>query len=193
MLSRARDEGLTLVELLISVTILGLVLSAMCGMTFVSMRTAADSGTRLDESNDLLLATAYFAADVMGAQSVAVSATPRCGTDGSAVVEFVGQDFTDDSLMTTTTTVVTYVVRTVTGPTGSTSQLHRLACTAGTADPSYPLTPVTDAPVVRQLSSTAPTVTCPGAPCSAFVQVDLVVQEQSKGLTYTLTGRPRTT
>lgn len=191
MLSRTGDDGFTLVELLISVTILGLVLSALSGVTFVTLRTAAATDTRFDESNDLLRAAAYFAGDVMGAQSVAVSATPRCGTDSSAVVEFLGQDFTDDSSLTTTTTVVTYVVRTVGTP--PVLQLRRLACAVATGSPTYPLTPVTDVAVVRQLSPTAPAVNCGTAQCSAFALVNLVVHELSGNLTYTLTGRRRVT
>jgi prepilin-type N-terminal cleavage/methylation domain-containing protein len=192
VLRRTGDDGYTLVELLISVTIVGLILSAISGVTVVVLRTAAATDTRFDESNDLLLATAYFAADVMGAQSVAVSAAPRCGTDASAVVEFAGQDFTDDSSLSTTTTVVTYVVRTIAG-SPPVRQLRRLACAVPTDSPTYPLTPVTDVPVVRQLSSTAPAVNCGTAQCSAFAVVNLVVREQSGNLTYTLTGRRRVT
>jgi hypothetical protein len=129
----------------------------------------------------------------MGAQIVVVSTTPRCGTDSSAVVEFRGQDFSDTSTFATMTTVITYVVRTVTSPTGPTSQLRRLSCKSTSATPTYPLVAVTDSPVVRQLSATAPTVSCGDAGCGAFDQVDLTVQEQSGGLTYTLTGRRRVT
>jgi prepilin-type N-terminal cleavage/methylation domain-containing protein len=193
MLSRTGDEGMTLVELLISVTILGTILSAMTGVTFVSMRTATTADTRLDESNDLLLAGTYFAGDVMGAQTVVVSTTPRCGTDSSAVVEFRGQDFSDTTTFATMTTVITYVVRTVAGSPAPTRQLRRLSCKSTSATPTYPLVAVTDSPVVRQLSATAPTVSCGDPGCGAFDQVDLTVQEQSGGLTYTLTGRRRVT
>jgi prepilin-type N-terminal cleavage/methylation domain-containing protein len=194
VLSRPRaDGGFTLVELLISITILGMVLAAISGVTFVSIRTAADADTRLTESNDLLRAATYFADDVQGAQSVSVGTTPRCGTDATAVVEFAGQDFADDSTFTTTTTLVSYVVRTVTSPTGPVAELHRLACVAGTATPAYPLVPVTNIPMVLRLSTTAPTVSCPGAPCGSFVQVDLTLLELSGRLRYTLTGRRRTT
>lgn len=193
MLSRhPGDRGFTLVEMLISISILGIVLAAISGVTFVSVRAAASADTRLTESNDLLRAATYFAGDVQSAQSVSVGTTPRCGTDAASVVELVGQDFTDDSTFRTTTTVVSYVVRTVPSPTGTTRELHRLACSAVTATPTYPLVPVTDVAMVRQLSSTAPTVSCPGSPCGSFAQVDLTVLERSGGLSYTLTGRRRT-
>lgn len=197
VLSRTGDDGFTLVELLISVAILGMVLAAISGVTFVAVGTAADADTRLSESNDLLLATTYFGDDVQGAQSVAVGTTPRCGTDRTAVVEFVGQDFTDDSTFATATTVVTYVVRTGTDPQGTGQRgtgprLRRLACAVATATPAYPLTPVTDVPVVRRLSTTGPTVACDPSPCGTSAQVSLTVLEESGGLAYTLTGRRRT-
>ena len=187
------DDGFTLVEMLISVTILGMLLGALSGTMFVTLRTVAEAATRLDESNDELHATTYFGDDVQGAQSVSVGTTPRCGGDPSAVVEFAGQDFADDSTFATTTTVVSYVLRTVAGPDGTTTrELHRLACAAPTTAPAYPLTPRSDVPVVRRLSGAAPTVDCPGAPCSAFEQVNLTLEAESGGLVYTLTGRRRT-
>ena len=132
--------------------------------------------------------------DVQGAKTVTVGTTAKCGTSaGTAVVEFVGQDFADDSTFATTTRVVSYVRRTVANPDGTTTRrLHRLVCTAATATPSYPLTPSTDTTVVHRLSAAAPVVDCGGVACSAFVRVNLTLQEESGSLGYTLTGRRRT-
>lgn len=196
MLRRCRrtgdGSGFTLVELLVSVTVLGIVLTAVAGVSLVSVHTAATSRTRLDESNDLVRAATYFADDVQGAQSVAVDSEPLCGPDDNAVVEFEGQDFTDDSALTITTTVVTYVVR------GDDSgdqapELHRLSCRADSVSPAYPLTPATDVTVASELSADEPQVSCGGTTCgTGFTQVDLTVAE-SGGLSFTLTGRRRTT
>src|SRR5207244_8045848 len=126
------------------------------------------------ESNDALVAAAYFDDDVQGAQSVSVGTTAKCGSAATAVVEFIGQDFADDSTLATTTSVVTYVVRTVTGADGKTTRhLRRLVCTAATATPTYPLTPKAEITVVDRLSTSAPTVDCGGVACSAFGQVHL--------------------
>lgn len=199
MLSRAGDDGFTLVELLISVTILGVLLSAVSGVTLVAIRTAGTSDIRLAESTDLMRATTFFSGDVQSAKSVATATVPKCGTDLKVVVEFVGQDFADDTTPpavpavtpAVTTTVVSYVQRTLTEPTGTSRELHRLACTAPTATPVYPLTPITDTTVVRRLSATAPTLTCLPA-CSTFTQVNLLVREASGAFVYTITGRRRT-
>jgi len=193
MLRHRGDDGFTLVELLTSVTILGILVGAISNAVVVALRTTSSANVRSTESNDMLFAAGYFGGDVQGAQSASIGTTPKCGTDGAVVVEFVGQDFTDDSTFTTTTRVVSYVRRTVTNSNGTTTrQLHRLVCTAATATPSYPLTPSTDTTVVRRLSSAAPVVNCGGVACSAFVQVNLTLQEESGSLGYTLTGRRRT-
>lgn len=202
MLSRAGDDGFTLVELLISVAILGTVLSAVSGVTLVAIKTVAGADTRLTESNDLMRATTYFSGDVQSAKTVTIGTIPKCGTDSRAVVEFIGQDFADDTTPpvtppvtpAVTTTVVAYVQRTVPDPAGTRLELHRLTCAAPTATPVYPLTPpVTDVPVVRRLSATAPTATCLPTCSSTFTQVNLVVREASGSFVYTLTGRRRTT
>jgi prepilin-type N-terminal cleavage/methylation domain-containing protein len=196
---RADDDGFTLVELLISVTIMGIVVSALAGVLLVTLKTATGADVRLTESSDLMRATRYFTGDVLGAKTVTVATTPKCGTDAKAVIEFIGQDIADGATPpvtppvtpVVTTTVVSYVQRTVTGPTGTSLELHRLTCKAATATPTYPLIPVTAFAVVRRLSATAPTATCLPA-CSTFTQVNLIVREKSGGLVYTLTGRRRT-
>lgn len=192
VLRNRTEDGFTLVELLIAVSILGILLTAISSTMFVALRTAASSEVRLTESNDALFATTYFGDDVQGAKSLSVGTTPRCGTDASAVVEFLGQDFSDDSSFTTTTTVVSYVLRAGTDARGVTRQLHRLTCTAATTTPSYPLTPASDVTVADRLSATAPSVDCGAAACSAFVHVNLTLREQSGDLVFTLTGRRRT-
>jgi prepilin-type N-terminal cleavage/methylation domain-containing protein len=192
VLSRRGDAGYTLVELLVVVSLVGVVVASVAGMSLVAVRTAASADTRLDDSNDLLRAATYFGDDVQGAQSVSVGTTPRCGTDPSVLVEFVGQDFTDDSTFTTVTTVVSYVRRTVGLPTGVRRELHRLSCSSPVGSPAYPLAATSDVPVVLGLSPAVPVVGCGTAGCAAFTEVNLTIQ-QSSGLRYVLTGRRRTT
>jgi prepilin-type N-terminal cleavage/methylation domain-containing protein len=190
---RAGDVGFTLVELLIAVTVLGIMMSAVMGVMTVTMKSASVANTRLVESNDLRRATTYFAADVQGANSVATATTPKCGTGVlKVVVEFLGQDFADTTLAITTT-VVSYVLVPVTDADGTRQELHRRVCTATTATPTYPLTvPRSDVVVVRRVSTVVPVLTCLPSCNSTFTQVNLVVRETSGGLVYTLTGRRRT-
>src|SRR5205823_5391884 len=111
VLRRRHDGGFTLVELLISVTILGILIAAIANAMFVALHATVSANDRLTESNDALVAATYFDDDVQGAQSVSVGTTANCGS----------------------------------------------------------------------------------AACSAFVQVNLTVREQSGNYVYTLTGRRRTT
>ena len=190
---RSGEAGFTLVELLVAVSVLGIVLGSVVASSFVAARTAAASKTRLDDSNDLVVAATYFGDDVQGAQGVAVDSEPQCGPDDDAVVEFAGQDFADDSTLAITTTVVTYVLRGGDDDADDpTYELHRLSCRADSTGPAFPLTPVTDVTVVAGLSG-QPAVTCGGAACGAgFTQVGLAITTRG-GLSVTLTGRRRTT
>ncbi len=188
----AADAGLTLVELLVAMTLMGIVLGSVVGVSFVAARTASAAKTRLDESGDLIRAAAYFTDDVQGTQAVAVDSPPLCGPDAVAVVEFQGQDFADDATLAVVTTVVTYVLRSDDNPNKDTLELHRLACRADSASPAYPLSPLTDVTVASGLTA-APRVTCGGSPCgTGFTQVELAAA-RSGGLGFTLTGRRRTT
>lgn len=188
----AADAGLTLVELLVAITLMGIVLGSVVGVSFVAARTATASKTRLDESGDLIRAAAYFTDDVQGAQAVTVDSPPLCGPDADAVVEFGGQDFADDATLAVVTTVVTYVLRGDDDPDEDTLELHRLACRAASASPAYPLGPLTDVTVASGLTAD-PRVTCAGSPCgTGFTQVELAAA-RSGGLGFTLTGRRRTT
>lgn len=191
---RPGDAGFTLSELLVAVTVLGIVLASVVAASFVAARTSAVSKTRLDDSNDLVVAATYFGDDVQGAQSVAVDSEPLCGPDDDAVVELAGQDFADDSSLAITTTVVTYVLRGGSDEDADdpTYELHRLSCRADTTGPVYPLTPVTDVTVAASLSG-PPTVSCGGPACGpGFTQVGLGITTAG-GLSVTLTGRRRTT
>ena len=188
----AGEAGFTLVELLVSITVLGIVLGSVVAASFVAARTSAASKIRLDDSNDLVVAATYFGDDVQGAQGVVVDSEPLCGPDDDAVVEFAGQDFADDSTLAITTTVVTYVLRGGDDADDPTFELHRLSCRADSAGPAYPLTPITDVTVAAALSG-RPTVSCGGTACGAgFTQVGLSVATDG-GLRVTLTGRRRTT
>jgi prepilin-type N-terminal cleavage/methylation domain-containing protein len=188
----AGEAGFTLVELLLSIAVLGIVLGSVVAASFVAARTTATSKTRLDDSNDLVVAATYFGDDVQGAQGVTVDSDPLCGPDDDAVVEFAGQDFADDSTLAIATTVVTYVLRGDDAVDDPTFELHRLSCRADSTGPAYPLTPVTDVTVAAALSG-PPTVSCGGAACGpGFTQVGLSITTDG-GFSVTLTGRRRTT
>jgi prepilin-type N-terminal cleavage/methylation domain-containing protein len=193
------DAGFSLVELMVSIALLGILMAAVTGAMFGAMDASKSTDVRLSESQDLRLATSYFAADAAGAQAFATSGTARCGTD-PVLVELRGEAF-DAASLAAQVVVQTYVLRTETVDGAPSRTLHRLTCSSSAASPSYPLTPTADTTVARRLSTTtAPTVACKdraggAADCAAAgaVTVVLGVVSRSGGITGTLTGHRRTT
>lgn len=190
--TRDREAGFTLIELLVSVAILGVLMAAVTAAMIVGLRTNASTGARLDESRDEQFIAAYFSADAQGAQTIRVGGGPVVPTcrfpagDGTVVVEFVGEDFTDAAAPTVTARTVSYLRRPAAG--GGAAELHRLVCTDGASTPA----PGGDTTLARNLSAT-PKATCvssgpPAAPCNG---VRLTVTSGS--LEYTLTAYKRTT
>ena len=78
MLSRRppRDEGFTLIELVISISILGIMAVALIGMLFGYVRNANETSTRLNESSDQQFVAAYWQNDV---SSLGVHDVPTAG------------------------------------------------------------------------------------------------------------------
>ena len=194
MLTPRRDEsGFTIIELLISITILGVLMAAVTGAMLVALDTNAATGTRIDESRDQQFAAAYFSGDVQSAKTITLGAAggapnlaAKCGTTPAVlVVDLVGQDF-DVSTHALITTVVSYVR--IRGADGVTDELHRRVCTATTAAPSFPL-PVPDGmdTIVARNLSPAWSAGCLAAGCTG-----IVVTLRSGGLEYTLVGYRRT-
>jgi prepilin-type N-terminal cleavage/methylation domain-containing protein len=73
------DRGLTLPELLISITILGIIIGPLTGAFIVYVRNADSTVARMSESHDVQIANAYFAQDVQSA-GVRASASPFAPT-----------------------------------------------------------------------------------------------------------------
>lgn len=85
---RGRSEaGVTLVELVIGVAVIGIVVPALAGAFIVGFRTLADTGDRVSESSSAEIATAYWGADVMNATAVSLAAV-GCPVPGDPVVSF---------------------------------------------------------------------------------------------------------
>jgi prepilin-type N-terminal cleavage/methylation domain-containing protein len=157
------DPGFTLVELLLAITILGIVMAALVAMMFGALTTDAATGARIDATRAEQFAATYFADDVQGAAStggVVVGGTAQCGTE-TPVVEFRGTAF-DPVTLASRMTAVAYVLRDTTANGQAAKELHRLACTAATGS-STPLAPGKDITVARGLATTPPAVTVSGS------------------------------
>ena len=165
-----RDDGFTLIELVLSVAILGIVSAALLGVVFQYLKTTTDTSARLNESTDQQFVSTYWQNDVSSlgrrtfdvasasfstAQSVFVgSAGPGgCGSSvGSVAVAFAWNEFdvgvaAPADPWTSKSQEVAYV----TVPNGSRFLLRRVRCSAGVTRP-----PTT---VAHNLTG-VPTITC---------------------------------
>jgi prepilin-type N-terminal cleavage/methylation domain-containing protein len=89
---RARgDDGLTLVELLVSTSITGMLATVIAGAFFVGVQTTDTANDRLAGSRGAQLATSFFPADVSSATAVTAHATPCAGADPN-VATITAQD-----------------------------------------------------------------------------------------------------
>lgn len=168
-LRRRRDDGCTLIEMVLTVAILGIISAALLGVVLQYLKTASDTSARLSESTDQQFISSYWQNDVSSlgrqtlsssgtltpAQSVFVNAAgpSNCGTSlGSVVVAFAWNEFdvnavNPDNAWHTTPHEVAYV----TVPAGSRMLLVRVRCRDGAT--SQPQT------VARNLTAT-PDITC---------------------------------
>ncbi len=186
-----REEGFTLIELIISITILGILMAAVSAAMMVGLSTNATTGTRLDESRDEQFIAAYFSADAQGAKTIkaGVGVVATCkfpGGGGTLVVEFVGEDFSDDAALTLTPRTVSYLRRP--SPDGGTEELHRLVCVGGAANPG----PGEDTTLARNLTPGDWSAGCIFAPLPIGTCVGARVTMRSGSLEYTLTAYKRT-
>jgi prepilin-type N-terminal cleavage/methylation domain-containing protein len=67
---RTNEGGFTLAELIISISILGIISGVLAAAFVVSGRTTAQTTERFNESHDAQIASAYLATDVQGAQAI---------------------------------------------------------------------------------------------------------------------------
>jgi prepilin-type N-terminal cleavage/methylation domain-containing protein len=205
-----RDErGVTLVEVLIVVVILGIVVVPLGNALFTYFRHIDEIDSRLSASHDAQIAAAYFAQDVQSvgtrdynvhpfplAQSVELDAPATgglfpCGPGGTpnAVVRFAWDDPTnateDPSVVR-----VAYVVAT----SGAERQLQRLTCrgsatVTSTVVLAHNLDDLPGNAAVRVTCST----TCTSAAVPQFVTMTVRIKDPASGgsFTVTLTGQRR--
>jgi prepilin-type N-terminal cleavage/methylation domain-containing protein len=143
-----RDDGFTLVELLVVIVILALVVGPLAAAVIVYTRNTDRTIDRMAESHDAQIASAYFAQDVQSAglrdwsapssgfparESIEVDAPPMgpsavnpCGdsTTPNAVIRFAWDDLDSG---TPSTVVVSYVLI---GSPSAPRELRRITCDA---------------------------------------------------------------
>ena len=149
-LNRSReDDGFTLIEMVMTVAIMGIVSATLIGVVFQYLKTTSDTSARLNESTDQQFISTYWQNDVSSlgrqtfggsvplspARSVFVNAPgpSNCGTAvGTVVVAFAWNEFNvnaanPNDAWGTTPHEVAYV----TVPAGSRLLLKRVRCRNG--------------------------------------------------------------
>ncbi|NQU36831.1 MAG: hypothetical protein HQ526_04440 [Actinobacteria bacterium] len=163
---RGDTSGSSLMEMLIVISILGLIVLSITSTIVISLRLVSDSKGALAESGNSLFSTAFFGADVQQANTMTVTGAPACGTTGTLVAGFQGDDFaippafpaTPDPYLSFTS----YVTTVVTSPgLDDTLRLTRRVCSApATPGPVLPLTSSEEWVLANNLSTTPPDVVC---------------------------------
>lgn len=149
---RSAESGFTLVELLVAITILGIIMGAIGAMIATAFRTTTTVSDELNASRGPKLVARYWPADVENAVAVQPGGG---GCGGTAVVTFQMASVPDPGTTEPTTaasdadTTVTYAVV----ADGGRQQLRRFVC--GTSDTSTVVPDLDGTPTVEQ-SATDP-------------------------------------
>jgi prepilin-type N-terminal cleavage/methylation domain-containing protein len=202
------DDGFTLVELVMTVAIVGIIVVPLTGVLFSYLRNTVDTAARLTESHDVQFTAAYWQRDVasIGVRSTTYNSSPSVHSfplqpsvdlpacnplpaGATAVVTLGWSDYATGSPQLVT---VTYATR----PQGSGYQLFRVRC--GSQNSTTQLADNLDAPPTRICENAArATIACTGSgdQVPAVVKLRLQVHDSSThnigAYTATLTGERR--
>jgi Tfp pilus assembly protein PilE len=142
---RHADEGFTLVELLIVVTVTPIIIGSLAAGLIAMLSLQQGVANRLSNSADSQVVQASFRNDVQSAQVVTTqsSSSPQCGTG----YQVLGLGWNLNATTNVYQTLVSYVTSTVTSGTSTTYVLARDYCTNGS------LTPVSSTIISTNLAS----------------------------------------
>lgn len=150
MNGQSSEDGFTLVELMLAVTILAVISGTLASAFIVSFRTADDANERLALAHDVHISTAAFASDVQSADQVWTGdPAPACGPPAG----LLNLRWVDG----TTVNLVTYAV----SSSGPEQRLVRHRCTVGAG--------VTEQ-VLSHFVGSVTTPSCDAASCGSAVQ-----------------------
>jgi len=198
-----REDGFTLPELIITVTIIGVIAAGLTGVVISFLKTTTDTQSRLTESHDVQFAAAYWQRDVasIGVRSYdsgsktfplqqSVDVTPACSLPtGTRIVTLAWSKYTSsDSTAAPTTITVSYVAEPDTGG----YNLIRTRCTGATKDSEFEVMHSLNA-----LPTTTCDINCTSTNVPTVVSLNVSVMDPdgrgSTALTATLSGERRQT
>ena len=158
-MSARAQGGFTLIELIVSFTILGIIATGVTEGIMVGLRTTDMTNQRLQQSTDAQLVASYFTTDVQSADNSgepAVHGVSKTDSTCGGVAPLVRFRWTDHQTSAiAVVNVASYVFQTVSGE----QQLVRRHCLNGSATP-------TDVETVARSLSATPAVSCQPAACN---------------------------
>jgi type II secretory pathway pseudopilin PulG len=159
------DEGFTIVELVVGIVVTGIILGSIAAALIVVMRTTDGTVSRLNESHDVQIGSAYLAQDVQSADKVVVPGNGPCAPL-APLVDFVYGGGTVSYCWGTGTDGQALVTRTVGGSAVTVAHFA--------------------SPLSQPQVSCPPHTSCPGKP-----DVVRITFTQASGNRYTLLGSRR--
>lgn len=188
------DDGFTLVELVVTVAIVGIIVAALAGVVLSYLRNTVDATSRLTASNDVQFASAYWQRDVasIGVRSTAYDDAPAVHSfplqqsvglspctlpsGATAVVTLAWSDY--GSLVSTdapTLVKVTYASR----ADGGAFELLRVRC--GSEPSTVQVADSLDVvPTVACLRSSGVSTPCTGSGADVPARVELSLRVQQR-------------
>jgi prepilin-type N-terminal cleavage/methylation domain-containing protein len=174
---RTADDGFTLIELIVSMAIVGVIILALGSALTVSIANSNSESDNLTASHHADLAASYFEKDVASSSGGITTSGTACNSSSGALVTFRWPD------PATGITPLTRVSYSLVG-----QKLSRISCGAATA--TLVLADNVTSAAVSCLQSGAPTP-CSGSPTTATLNVTQVAttnQWSTTPVTFSLTG-----
>ena len=176
----AREDGFTLVELLMSIVISGIILGPIAASLLVGLRTSDETSNRLVGSNDAQMLSVWLTPDIQSAGGQSGDVATSSNTDCSGISNVLRLRWRETSGSTTTTYNAAYAV----SQTDGEWRLIRYLC----VDSGSATTHV----VARNLaSSSAATATANGTKVSMTV-TEANTPANPTGYAFTVSGHRRT-
>jgi prepilin-type N-terminal cleavage/methylation domain-containing protein len=169
---RARDQrGLTLIELMVSITISALIMAVLASAAIMFFQHSSDNNNSYDDQSSIQNIESLFTGDAQSATAVTLNdTTTQCGTNNTAIVTF---SWADEGNATTASWTVEQ--------SAGIRTLVRRQCTNGTPIQRTDVAGVTG----------TPTITCTPA-CATFTSVTIGGIAQH-GTNFGVTGTRRVT